>query len=160
MGLHFGEMRLGNVGAADHYEYRAIGDTVNTATRIEGLNKKLGTHILVSGNVIDALPDFFTREMGVFILPGKTLPITIFELTDLLSRAETRQAQLAQLFAAALRLFQHHQWPEALQAFNDIARHYPNDGPTRFYINYLQNRIALSPEQNSRIYPATIEITK
>ncbi|MGZ8137660.1 MAG: CHASE2 domain-containing protein [Methylococcaceae bacterium] len=160
MGLHFGEMRLGNVGAADHYEYRAIGDTVNTATRIEGLNKKLGTHILVSGNVIDALPDFFTREMGVFILPGKTLPITIFELTDLLGRAETRQAQLAQLFAAALRLFQDYQWPEALQAFNDITRHYTNDGPTRFYINYLQNRIALSPEQNSRTYPATIEITK
>ncbi len=47
IGLHSGQLLLGSVGAMDHYEYRAVGDIVNTATRLEGLNKHLGTRLLV-----------------------------------------------------------------------------------------------------------------
>ena len=47
-GLHSGQMLLGNIGASHHYEYQAVGDMVNTATRIEGLSKYLGTQVLAS----------------------------------------------------------------------------------------------------------------
>ncbi|HEY3167573.1 MAG TPA: adenylate/guanylate cyclase domain-containing protein, partial [Candidatus Binatia bacterium] len=46
--IHAGEIFLGNIGAADHYQYGVTGDTVNTASRMDGLNKYLGTEILVS----------------------------------------------------------------------------------------------------------------
>ena len=55
IGLHSGRLLLGSVGAMDHYEYRAVGDIVNTATRLEGLNKHLGTRMLVSADVLEGL---------------------------------------------------------------------------------------------------------
>jgi len=63
IGLHGGRMLLGNIGAMDHYEYRAVGDIVTTATRIEGLNKHLRTQILASRTIIDDLEGFSTREL-------------------------------------------------------------------------------------------------
>ena len=55
IGLHAGPMLLGSIGALDHYEYRAVGDMVNTASRVEGLNKFLGTQILVSAECCNSL---------------------------------------------------------------------------------------------------------
>jgi adenylate cyclase len=61
IGLHCGHMLLGSVGAGAHYEYRAVGDIVITATRIEGLNKLLGTRILVSEEGLSQVEGFLTR---------------------------------------------------------------------------------------------------
>jgi adenylate cyclase len=163
MGLHYGEMRLGNVGAVEHYEYRAVGDTVNTATRIEGLNKLLGTSILVSGPVIEGLPGFFSRELGAFLLKGKTLPVTVFELighVDEISRTEPHWPELSVSFSKALASFNDRQWQRALAEFLAISKHYPDDGPTRFYISYLQNHLALSPEHASKAYATIIDVGK
>ncbi len=71
IGLHSGHVSIGTVGAVDHYEYRAVGDCVNTASRLEGLNKYLKTRILVSEDVIAGIDDFLTRPLGRFILAGK-----------------------------------------------------------------------------------------
>ena len=158
LGLHYGEMRLGNVGAMEHYEYRAVGDIVNTATRIEGLNKLLGTHILVSASVIDDLPGFFTREMGMFILKGKTFPVIVFELIAPIEHVEAHWLPLTAAFTKALKLFQSHQWPKALEAFLDIKNEYPDDSPTHFYISYLSQRVSFLPEKHSDEQVALVEI--
>jgi adenylate cyclase len=142
VGLHYGEMRLGNIGAAGHYEYRAVGDTVNTATRIEGLNKVLGTRILVSGSVIDGLNDFVSREIGQFLLKGKTQAITVFELLDKSNHIEPKLAPLHHAFSKALLLFQDREWSKAQKAFENLNKYYPNDGPTLFYVQYLQKNLA------------------
>jgi adenylate cyclase len=153
MGLHFGEMRLGNVGAEEHYEYRAVGDTVNTATRIEGLNKLLDTQILVSEPVLNGLQGFFSREIGTFLLKGKIQPVTIFELIctiDEISNIDTNWPQFAATFAHALDLFKARQWQHALEKFRAINESHPHDGTTRFYIRYLENQLfSLSENQNS-----------
>ena len=80
IGLHAGDMFLGSVGAFNHYEYRPTGDMVNTASRIEGLNKYLGTGILASEEVSDQLAGFVFRELGQFLLAGKSKPVLIREL--------------------------------------------------------------------------------
>ena len=80
IGLHSGRMVLGHVGAMDHYEYRAVGDIVNTAARIEGLNKRFRTRILASDDVLVGLDDFLTRRLGTFVLAGKSKPLVIHEL--------------------------------------------------------------------------------
>ncbi|MEE9338077.1 MAG: adenylate/guanylate cyclase domain-containing protein [Methylococcaceae bacterium] len=153
IGLHFGDIRLGNVGADYHYEYRAVGDTVNTATRIEGLNKLLGTRILVSADVINDLKDFFTREIGVFLLKGKTKPIHIYELMGKKSDPQNpRIATIVTDFSKALNLFKQQQWSEALDAWLDIERIHPGDGPTLFYIQYLKqnNQKLLVPSNHNQ----------
>jgi adenylate cyclase len=139
IGLHYGEMRLGNVGTEDHYEYRAIGDTINTASRIEGLNKQLGTQILVSSKVIDGLSGFACREMGIFFLPGKSLPVEVFELVGRSAAIQPHTLQLIIGFNKALALFQKHQQPEALQQFLQLQKQFPSDGPIRFYIDFIKS---------------------
>jgi adenylate cyclase len=157
MGLHYGEMRMGNVGSVEHYEYRAVGDTVNTATRIEGLNKLLGTRILVSAPVIEGLPGFFSRELGIFLLKGKANTVKIYELigqVDEVAQTQTHWSHLSTAFASALDLFKDQQLQQALDEFHLINKTYPNDGPTRFYISYLQNKLCVSSESNSSEQPS------
>ena len=155
LGLHYGEMRLGNVGAADRFEYRAVGDTVNTATRIEGLNKLLGTHILASLNVIEGLQHLSTREMGVFILKGKKQPVTLYELID---PVDPYWPQLIVEFRKALELFQNYHWPQALSAFIAVEKNFSSDGPTLFYIRYINEHLSSFHEKNKLELPAIIEI--
>jgi len=155
IGLHYGEMRLGNVGASSHYEYRAIGDTVNTATRIEGLNKVLGTQILLSNHVIENLSGFAIREMGVFILKGKTLPLVIYQL---LEPTDNHWPHLVSRFTEALKQFQSHQWPEALASFQELNKCFPEDGPTQFYLRYLRQHYPFANEKPIASPIACIEI--
>jgi adenylate cyclase len=150
MGLHFGDMRLGNVGAAQHYEYRAVGDTINTATRIEGLNKLLGTRILVSAQVIEGLSEFSVRELGSFLLKGKSQTVTLFELIGSQSTADIDSAgtKLTVRFGQAYQAFKSQRWQEALSAFALLAGDYPEDGPTQFYLNYLKNQLSLDQDSS------------
>ncbi len=80
MGIHAGYVSLGDIGAGGHFEYRAVGDIVNTASRIETLNKELGTTILVSSEVYSQLEGFTFRPKGEFVLKGKTNPVSVAEL--------------------------------------------------------------------------------
>lgn len=80
IGLHCGTIALAHVGAGDHYEYRAVGDIVNTASRLEGLNKQQGTTILVSADMVDGIDEARVRPLGRFRLPGKRADIAVCEL--------------------------------------------------------------------------------
>ena len=159
LGIHFGKIRLGNVGADEHYEYRAVGDTVNTAARIEGLNKVLGTQILVTAEVIKDLPDYLARELGFFILKGKTQSVHIYELIAKSDQHTSHWQPLIAEFSKALQLFQQQKWKEALAAWQAIEEVYSNDGPTLFYINYLkQNNNLLEPGQKHSHHPTVLKI--
>jgi adenylate cyclase len=133
IGLHSGHVLLGNIGAGDHYEYRPIGDIVNTATRIEGLNKYLGTRILVSEEVIAHLDDFLTRELGRFLLVGKSKPHVIYELLCLREESDRRQRDLCLWYSEALDAFKRQLWYEAMDKFYKIIKAYGEDGPSTYY---------------------------
>ena len=161
IGLHFGSMRLGNVGAKEHYEYRAVGDVINTATRIEGLNKLLGTQALASAEVIQDLSGILTREVGNFILKGKTQHINIHQLITQKQNIAEPWPNLIAEFSKALLLFQNYQWQEALEVFLSIIETYPNDGSTLFYINYLKSQQPfIAEELAANEIPAVIETEK
>ena len=80
IGIHFGEFVLGVVGTADRLDFRAIGDTVNTAARIEAHNKVLSTRRLVSGTVAEGLQGFDLEHRGDFLPPGRSGSVTVYEL--------------------------------------------------------------------------------
>ncbi len=133
IGLHSGHMSLGTIGAIDHYEYRAVGDIVNTASRIEGLNRYLGTRILVSEEVLYDLDGFLTRECGKFLLVGKSQPIVVHELICRKEESNEQQRRLFAIFAEALSAYRRQTWEEAIQIFHKAMKTYTEDGPSIFY---------------------------
>ena len=133
MGLHCGEMRVGFVGGKEHGAYRAVGDTVNTSARLEGLNKLLGTRILVSDALLVDLPGFVTRPMGKFLLAGKSRPVAVHELIAPVEASSRELTRLVVRFAEALALFQAAEWQAAAAAFDALGREFPTDGPVSFY---------------------------
>ncbi|MGE5285235.1 MAG: CHASE2 domain-containing protein, partial [Actinomycetota bacterium] len=101
IGLHYGDIFLGNIGGGDHYQHSVMGDIVNTASRIEGLNKHLGTRLMVSDEVIDRLTGLLSRELGGFRLKGKTSAIVVHELVCRLEEADGKQKAGCAIFAEA-----------------------------------------------------------
>jgi adenylate cyclase len=145
IGLHSGHILMGNIGAIDHYEYRPVGDIVNTASRIEGLNKYLKTQILVTKDVINNLDGFFTREIGEFKLAGKTKPVIIHELVCRLEEANEQQRSAYVFFTVALELFRKRSWDEAIGEFKETINILGSDGPSEFYIKLCRQNKEFDP---------------
>lgn len=145
VGLHSGEMYLGTVGAFNHYEYRAVGDMVNTTNRIQGLNKYLGTHLLASDKVMGGLDDFLVRPLGSFLLAGKTSSVSIVELIGLKWEASSRQVWLCEIFAHAMRTYESQEWPGGCHHFSEVLKDFPDDGPARFYLKRCQDYRIMAP---------------
>ena len=136
-GANWGKVTLATVGARAHYEYRAVGDPVNTASRIQDLNKKLGTQILVSQSLVAGIEGFAVRDLGLFLLRGKKTPERIFELVNKKALATADDTELASDFAMALQTLHSGAKEAALAAFQDIRARYPSDGASAFYVELL-----------------------
>jgi adenylate cyclase len=85
--VHTGEVFVGNVGGPVHLKYAVVGDPVNVAARLEGLNKDLGTTILVSEETRALLGERVTvRDRGTIAVRGRTQPLRVYEVLDLARR--------------------------------------------------------------------------
>lgn len=133
IGLHCGQILLGHIGAMDHYEYTPMGDIVNTASRIEGLNKFLGTSVLVSEEVFHRIDGYLVRDCGRFRLKGKTAPIHVYELWSRLEDSDETQKRACATFAEGLAAFQRGAWEEAREFFQRWIEDFGEDGPSQFY---------------------------
>ncbi len=133
IGLHCGEILLGHVGALDHYEYTPMGDIVNTASRIEGLNKHLGTSLLVSDEVVENANGFLTRDLGRFKLKGKANPVGVYELVCRVEEADEKVREACAIFAEALEAFGNGSFDEAMEKFKRSGEILGEDRPSRIY---------------------------
>jgi adenylate cyclase len=79
VGIHTGPAIVGNFGGRGRFHYTALGDTVNTASRIEGANKSLGTRILVSDDTAAQAPGARLRPIGDVLLKGRERPLMLYE---------------------------------------------------------------------------------
>ncbi len=145
IGVHCGKIILGNIGALDHYQYTPMGDIVNTASRIENLNKYLGTSLLVSEEVIQKLEGFLIRDVGKFRLKGKIKSISAYELIGRIEDPhEEKEISAYAVFAEALSAFRRQSWQEAKEKFSRVIEILGNDGPSAFYLRmcdrYSENR--------------------
>jgi len=152
IGLNSGVASVGNMGSALRYGYTALGDTVNLSSRLEGLNKDYGTHILANESTFAAAKDagFLFRELDIIRVKGKLQPVTIYELLGELSDLQQGPAfadlqQRLARFAEARQLYYQRHWPQAQQAFQSILDRWPDDGPSRTYWKRCQEYLFDEP---------------
>jgi adenylate cyclase len=152
IGLNSGVASVGNMGSELRYGYTALGDAVNLSSRLEGLNKDYGTHIIANESTYAAAKGsgFLFRELDLIRVKGKLQPVTIYELlarhsdlqqddslVDLLTRI--------QKFQEARKLYRQRNWTEAQRAFQAILDRWPNDGPSIVYLKRCQEYLAEEP---------------
>jgi adenylate cyclase len=132
MGIHSGEVIVGNFGGSTIFDYRALGDPVNTASRLESANKHLGTLMCVSGATLSGCPDWPARPVGRLILKGKSQPLAVFEPQDPL----TVSGPDADYQHAFDRM--HAELPEARSLFEKLAAQRPNDALVALHLERLR----------------------
>ena len=152
IGLEAGEVYVGHSGGGGHFVYSIVGDCANTASRIEGLNKHVGTQILATESIVEGIDNLLIRPIGHFVFVGKTESLPIVEIVNLSNEASGQQSELCDRFAKGIDLFMAAEWKMASDEFKSILKSFPHDGPSRFYISQCQQRInAKSLPENSYV---------
>jgi adenylate cyclase len=138
-GLHEGEFAIGRV-TSDRLEDNLFGDAINTASRIEGVNKVLGTRILASASIAANVSALMVRPVGSFLLKGKHHPIDIVEIAGTQAESNKTNRAMYKLFNRGLKAFRKGQWQQALAIFKKMQVRYGYDGPAQYYAEQFANQ--------------------
>jgi len=134
IGIHTGEVTVGNFGGSTIFDYRALGDPVNTAARLESVNKQLGTLVCVSEATLSGCPDAVARPVGRLVLKGKSQPLLVFQPLIGLD-ANPLKADVDYQAAYSLMV---NQDARAIAAFRDLASQRADDPLVKMHLARLE----------------------
>jgi len=136
IGINTGEMIVGNMGTKKKMNYTIMGNVVNLAARLEGVNKQYGTWILAAEDTVRQTEGrFLTRRLDRIRVKGINEPVRIYEILETNAEASEALREQVNLFQKAHELFEKRNWTEAEKMFNNILETSPGDGLSLLNMN-------------------------
>ncbi len=130
IGVDHGKCIVGNIGSSERFEYAAVGDTVNRASRLEGLNKFYGTRIIASETAWQASNGaFYGRRLDSVQVKGKQHAVSVYEPLCRRGEESQQQRELVENYHAGWQLYANGQWQQAVAILKSLQDNY-NDGPS------------------------------
>ena len=146
IGINTGPMLVGNMGSKRRKNFTVMGDSVNLASRLEGINRQFGTNLIISESTfLQVKGQFVARELDLIRVKGKTRPVKVYELLG--AAAESDQYRdLVSRFEKGLEAYRSGLWKTAREIFQDLLHDHPEDGPSQVFSARCHELLMQPPE--------------
>lgn len=149
IGLFSGPAVVGNMGSKNRMDYTMMGDTVNTASRLEGVNKIYGIYTLIGDTTYHAVKNkILAREIDSINVVGKKVPVTIYEPIDFINQVNETMIQTIDYYSKGLSSYRSQNWNQAICFFTKALEVTPEDGPSKTMIRRCKEFMENPPEKN------------
>jgi adenylate cyclase len=140
-------MVAGNMGTENKMNYTIMGNAVNLAARLEGVNKQYGTRILASEDTVRETGNrLLTRKLDRVRVVGINEPVRLCELVEIAENATPEQKKLVAVFHEALDHFEKRNWQQASEGFKEGMAIKADDNPSKIYYERCVEFLKKSPD--------------